>query len=275
MRFSKAPGLRLLAVAVLTAAVCFSAVARAAEIRIGGTGNALGSMRLVAEAFAKSHPDSKITILTSIGSSGAVKAVPKGAIDIGLTSRTLTDDELHTGLKLIEYACSPTVFAVRETSKTTSISLRQVADIYSGKLSNWPDGAPIRPILRQPGDDNTRQIKSLSAEMDAAVSTAEQMPGMAFAVTDQEAADKLESIQGAIGVTTLALIRSEKRSLRALAIDGVEATPANASSGRYPLVKHFYLVLPKEPAAQTQSFVDFVQSDRGTKILKQTGHFIP
>jgi phosphate transport system substrate-binding protein len=85
----------------------------------------------------------------------------------------------------------------------------------------------------------------------------------------------MESIQGAFGVTTLALIRSEKRSLRALAIDGVEATPENASSGRYPLVKHFYFVLPKNPTAATQEFVKFVKSDKGKEILKQYGHFVP
>lgn len=275
MRFSKSSALLTIACSTLTALLCFSSVAGAAEIRIGGSGNSLGTMHLLAEAYEKSHPDIKITILPSIGTSGAIKAVPKGALEIGLTSRVLTEEEMRGGMNFSEYARSPTVFAVRAINTATSITLREVADIYSGKLTHWPDGNSIRPILRQPGDDNTRQIKSLSADIEKAVNLAEQRPGMAFAVTDQEAADKLESIKGGFAVTTLALIRSEKRSLRPLSIDGVEATPENASSGRYPMVKHFYFVLPKDPSAATQDFVKFVKSDKGREILKQSGHYIP
>ena len=264
-----------MAITHLIAALCLSSVAGAAEIRIGGTGNSLGTMHLLAAAYAKFKPDAKIIVLTSIGTSGAIKALPKRAIEIGLSSRTLTDEEVRAGLSTIEYARSPTVFAVQEKNKTPSITRAQIADIYSGKLTAWPDGVSVRPVLRQPGDDNTRQLKSLSAEIEKAVNIAEQKPGMAFAVTDQEAAEKMESIQGAFGVTTLALIRSEKRSLRVLALDGAEATPENASSGRYPLVKHFYFVLPTEPSAAAVDFVKFVKSERGREILKQYGHFIP
>ena len=256
------------------AALCLPAVAGAAEIRIGGTGNALGTMRLIGEAFAKQDPESKLVVLDSIGTSGAIKAVPKGALEIGLSSRPLTDEEARNGLTAVEYARSPTVFAVQEKSKVASITVEQVAELYNG-LARWSDGTPIRPVMRQPGDDNTRQIKSLSAMVEKAVAAAEQREGLTFATTDQEATDKMEHIPGSFGVTTLALIRSEKRNLKPLALGGVEPTPENAHSGRYPLVKRFYFVLPKEPAPAAQDFLKFVKSPQGRKILEQTGHTIP
>ena len=267
--------LRQLAFPILLAGLICPATGIAGELRIGGTGNALGTMRLLGDAYAKSRPDTKVTVLPSIGTSGAIKAAAKAGIEIGLSSRQLTAEESGTGLISVEYASSPTVFAVHVNNKTTTISRQQIADVYAGKMTAWSDGTTIRPILRQPGDDNTRQIKELSPEIEKSLAIAEQRQGMAFAVTDQEAADKIESIQGGIGVTTVALILSEKRNLRALAIDNVEPTPQNAVSKRYPILKRFYMILPKDVPPSTQDFVAFVKSPAGKKILEQNGHAIP
>ena len=141
---------------VATVLVLLMPAAMAEEIKIGGTGNALGTMRLLGDAYSKKNPDIKVIVISSLGSSGAIKAVPKGAIDIGLSSRALSDEERSAGVKDAEYARSLTVLAVSNKSKATALTHDQLADIYAGKLLSWPDGTPIRPIMRQPGDDNTR-----------------------------------------------------------------------------------------------------------------------
>lgn len=266
---------RTAVLAAVLSLFCRPSGAGAGEVRIGGTGNALGTMRLLAEAYVRQQPGTKPVVLDSIGTSGALKAMPKGAIEIGLSSRALTEAEVQSGMTAVEYARSPTVFAVQEKNPASAITVQQVADIYAGRLMRWPDGTQIRPILRQPGDDNTVQIKRLSPAIEKALAAAEQRPGLAFASNDQEAADKMESIPGSIGVTTLALIRSERRKLRPLALDGVEPTPENARSGRYPMVKRFFFVLPKQPTAETAAFIRFVQSPEGSRILEQTGHTQP
>ncbi len=275
------PGLRrhsrrwmTVAITGVFVAVLGSAAA-ASEIKIGGTGNALGTMRLLAKTYAKQHPDAQVVVLPSLGTSGAIKAVPKGAVDIGLSSRPLTDDEARAGVVATEYARSPLVFAVSVKTKATSLTLDQLADIYNGKLTTWPDGGQIRPILRQAGDDNTRQVRQMSAALDQALSVAEKRPGMPFATNDQETAEKLESIPGALGVTTLCLIKSEERPLRALTLDGVEATAANGAAGKYPHVKRLYVVTRTEASADVKRFLAFLNSPTGRDILTRTGHWVP
>ncbi len=263
-----------LAALCLFLGVLLSPAALAEEIKIGGTGNALGTMHLLGDAFNKRNPAVKVVVLNSLGSSGAIKAVPKGAIDIGLTSRPLTTDELALGLVPVDYADTPTVFAISTKSKVKGVTRVQIADIYAGKMANWPDGVPIRPVLRQPGDDNTKQVKSLSTAIETALVSAEQRPGLAYATTDQEAADKIESIPGAIGVTTVALILSENRHLRALSLDGVEPTAKNAASGAYPIAKHFFFVTKLTPSPVVQQFMAFVKSPAGIEILTKTGHWV-
>lgn len=272
---SNARVLLTLSFATAVTATCLPVLTRADEIRIGGTGNALGTMRLLGSAYAKLHPDSRPIILDSIGTSGAIKAVPTGAIEIGLSSRPLKDEEAARGMVTVEYARSPTVFAVQAKSSAKSITLAEIADIYTGRMTSWPDGSRIRPIMRQPGDDNTRQVKSLSKDIENALADAEKREGLTYASNDQEAADKMETIQGSIGVTTIALIRSEKRSLRPLAINGIEPSMENMRSGRYPLVKQFNFVLPKAPSPAVRNFVDFVKSPQGRKILEQNGNITP
>ncbi len=266
---------RIGATYLLSLATVFAGIATAEEIKIGGTGNALGSMRLMGNAFSAKYPDIKVTVLGSIGTSGAIKGVPKGAIDIGVTSRPLTKEEIVTNLLATEYARTLTVFAVSNKTKVAAITSSQIADLYNGTLAKWPDGTPIRPVLRQPGDDNTKQVRSLSPEVEKALLAAEKREGLAFAVIDQEAAEKIESIPGAIGISTLALIKSEGRALRPLTLNGVEPTVKNGVNGAYPLIKHFYFITIDDPAPTVQKFIAFANSPAGQDLLTKNGHWRP
>ncbi|PIE42941.1 MAG: phosphate ABC transporter substrate-binding protein [Gammaproteobacteria bacterium] len=242
-----------------------------AAIIIGGTGNALGTMKKLAEAYQKATPDVKVKVLPSIGSSGAIKSVPTGRIQIGLSARPLKEAEAKKGIVAIEYARTPTVFAVSNKTKVDAVTLAQLVDIYNGDLKQWLDGSTIRPILRQAKDDNTKQIKALSPEMKQAVASAEHKKGFLFAATDQEMVDKIEKTPGSLGVTSLALMLSENRNLRALTLDGVKPTVESCKNGDYPMTKRFYFILPKERSAQVNAFLDFVFSEKGAAILQRYG----
>ncbi|RKF19980.1 phosphate ABC transporter substrate-binding protein [Alginatibacterium sediminis] len=259
---------------VLFIALLLSLATQAQTIKIGGTGNALGTMKLIASAYNKSYDTNKVQVLPSIGSSGAIKAIPKGAIEIGLSARPLKETELGKGMIAIEYARTPTIIAVSNASNIDGITTKQLVDIYTGTTLNWEDGSLVRPIIRQAGDDNTVQLKALSPALKQAVELAEEREGLLFASTDQETVNKIENTPGSFGVTSLALLLSENRTLKALTLDGVTPSPETIDSGLYPLVKRFYLILPETLSPNVQHVVDFIRSEKGAAILIQNGNLV-
>ena len=249
--------------------------AAAAELKIGGSGAALGTMQLIGDAFTAANRDIRITIVPSLGSGGGIKAVVAGVIDLAVTSRPMNEGERELGAVETEYARTPFVFAVSTKSKTIAVTFKELAAIYAGETVKWSDGSPVRLVLRPVSDIDTAMAKSISPEIDRAISMAEMRPGVRFSVNDQDGANDLEKIPGAIGSSSLALILSEKRALRALKLDGREPTAHNGESGAYPYYKRLFVVPGAKRSAAVERFIAFVQSPAGRKILAGNGQWIP
>ncbi|MDO8595105.1 MAG: substrate-binding domain-containing protein [Sulfuricaulis sp.] len=253
----------------------FSGGAAAEELKIGGSGAALGTMQLLAAEFTATNPDIRVTTVPSLGSGGSIKAVLAGAIGLAVTSRAMNESERKLGAVEIEYARTPFVFAVSTKSRVTAITSGELADIYAGRMVTWADGSPVRIVLRPASDIDSEMVKNISPAIRRGLAAAEARPGVQFSVNDQDAANDLEKIPGAIGPSSLALIVSEKRALRALKLDGREPTPLNAASGAYPYYKHLFFVTGAKRAPAAERFVAFVQSPAGRKILATNGQWIP
>jgi phosphate transport system substrate-binding protein len=61
-------------------------------------------------------------------------------------------------------------------------------------------------------------------------------------------------------------------SVKSLAIDGVEATEANATSGDYPIVRPLNLLTKGEPTGLVKAWLDFILSDEGQAIAVDEGY---
>jgi len=254
-----------------------SAPAAADTVRINGTGAALGGLEAVAEAYAKAYPGSQVSILRpALGGGGSLKALQAGALDLAISARPLKEEERALGLVAQEYAKAPLVIAVaKNNQRITGLTLAELADIYAGRTAVWRDGSPVRLILRQPSDADTLLLRAISPELDAAVAAALARKGMVTAMTDQESAELLEKIPGAIGTSSLALIVAEKRALRPLPLNGVEPTLQAFADGRYPYAKALYLVMGAHPSGETRRFAEFLRSPAGRAILRRNGYWTP
>jgi phosphate transport system substrate-binding protein len=249
--------------------------AAAEGFTIGGSGAALGTMKLLATEFTASNPDVPITILPSLGSRGGIKAMLDGAIGLAVLSRPMNEEERKLGAVETEYARTPFVFAVSAKSGVFAITTRELADIYAGRMTTWPDGSTVRVVLRPAGDIDSEMIRSISPDIRRGVLEAERRPGVRFSVTDQDAANSIERIPGAIGAITLALVASENRPLRALRLDGKEPALKNAISGDYPYHKRLFLVTGGKRLPAVERFIAFVRTPPARRIIEGNGQWVP
>ena len=241
------------------------------EIVIGGTGAALGAMKALGDAYTAATPQARVRTIASLGSGGGIKALAAGAIQVAVTSRPLTDDERAKGLVERELIRTPFVFAVHQKAPVTQVSLAEVAEIYAGSRASWKDGTKTRPILRPATDIDNEVLSAMSPALRQAVKTAHQHPGKNIAVTDTDTADEIERVPGAVGTSTLLLIASEKRALKALEVEGVAGTVANMRTGRYPYRKSIYLVVSGNSGPAANAFVAFVASPAAAPLIAEMG----
>ncbi|HEX9019867.1 MAG TPA: substrate-binding domain-containing protein [Nitrospirota bacterium] len=239
-------------------------------IRIGGTGAALGTMKALASAFEQSHPAVKTVIVPSLGSGGAIKALSKDALEIGISGRPLKSEEAGLGLSAVEYADTPFVPVVHKKVAASGITTADIVKIYTGEMQAWPKGERIRPVLRPATDVDTVLVRNISLEMDKAVDAVFTREGMLSALTDQQNAEVLEKTPGSFGFSTLTQIATENLELKVLSLDGVRPSLKTLMNGSYPLTKKLFLVTKGTQPPVVREFVQFIFSPRGGSILKQT-----
>jgi len=263
--------LRLLLPLAALALPVFSRPAEEAPLRSTGTGSAIGVLTRLGRAFEQAYPGRRIQMLPSVGSSGAIRAVAAGALDVGLSGRAPLPEEQGSGVQAFEFARTPFLFATAPGVTATGLTAAEMARIYRGELDRWPQGERIRLVLRPRSDVDTAYLRTLSPELAAAVDQAQARPGMLLAVTNQECDEVIARTPGGLGPSTLAQLQTQSRGLRPLRWEGVEPTLANLAAGTYPLVKPLFLVLPRNPSKAARELLAFIASPQGRRILEESG----
>jgi phosphate transport system substrate-binding protein len=246
----------------------------AETVKIGGTGFALGVMKILAASFEKQYPEVKIQVFPSLGSSGGIKAVLEGALDIGLSARTLNEAETSRGAIAREISRTPFVFFANSSFNKDGLTFQDLERIYGGQSLFWPDGTRIRLILRPKREIDMNTIRKFSPTMDKAVALSLGREGMKCAITDKENASAIEKAVGGVGAGTLTQILSENRQVKVLSLNGVKPSVEGLVDGSYPWFKSLYLVTTARTSPAVQKFEAFIVSEIGGTILHSYGNMI-
>lgn len=226
-------------VAWIAGALCpaFAQTRSATPIQIGGTGSGLAPTRQVSDALRLGFG-----FVPNLGSGGGIKALMAGALDIALTARPASGAERAAGLIDRPWFRTPFVWAVQASVPLQRVSLADLVAIYAGRTERWANGELVRLVLRPEADIDTQLLRSAHPDLAQAQALAAQRPGMRVAMTDDDAIADIERIAGALGTTSLAMVRATSRAVRVLELDGVTPDTGTLWDGRYPYGKTVHLI---------------------------------
>jgi phosphate transport system substrate-binding protein len=241
---------------------------------VAGSGSCLPLVREIARRYRDHDPGTTVSVPDSIGTSGAIRALVDGAIDVGLASRPLTKTERAGGIVATPLARSIFAVVVHDGTPVKSLTQAELVDIYAGHRTAWSDGTPIVPLLREAGDSGDPVLAASFPDLAAAVQEARRAERWIVCYTDQEMRDALLAKEGAVGFLDLGIIALEHLALSPVAIDEIAPTPENALSGRYRALKELSLLTRGEPVGEAAAFAAFTRSAAAADILVD-GSYLP
>ena len=228
------------------------------------------SMKSVIGALGESfqNANSGVTFTYNpTGSGSGIQAVSEGRCDIGLASRSLKDDEKSSGLTETVLAYDGIAVVVSPENPVSDLTIEQIADIYTGKITNWSEvggnDAEIVLIGREAGSGTRDGFESITGTEEACQYRQElTSTGDVIATVSQN--------PNAIGYASLSAV---KESVKALSVGGVAPSEDTVKDGSYVIQRPFVLVtkdgVTLSPAAQ--AFFDYATSAEAAPIIAQAG----
>jgi phosphate transport system substrate-binding protein len=185
---------KLVLAAVFAAALLTGQAAAAEALRLGGTGSAAGMLQQVGAKFTVAT-GVKVVLTPSLGSTGAIRALTDGLLDIPVPARPLKTAESAAGLRQVAVLRTAHVMATSDSNPNT-LKSGDLAGIFAAEKPAWADGTPIRIILRPHSD--TALLGELFPGMDKAIEAGRHRAEVPTAATDQDNAALAERTPGLI-----------------------------------------------------------------------------
>jgi phosphate transport system substrate-binding protein len=264
----------------ILAATVFAATAFAGNITVKGSDTLVILAQKWAEVYMSQHPDVKIQV-SGGGTGVGFAALQSQTTDLCDASRKAKGAEISGCVKA--FAARPTEYKValdglsvyvNPENSLKELTLAQVGDIFSGKITNWKEvGGPDAPITVYSRENSSGTYEFFKANVLLGkdfVSSAQTMPGTA-AIVQAVVKDKNGIGYGGAAYGGGSKLLSIKKTDTSPAIAPTEETVVN---GTYPIWRHLYIYLdPAKDRGEIAAYLNWIRSDDGQKYVKDIGYY--
>jgi len=230
-----------------------------------------------AEYYMRQNPGVNLTVSES-GSGNGAKALLNGTCDIANLSRNLKDTERKAmeekGLKpvahVVAFDALPVI--VHPSNKVKGLTIDQIRDIYTGKITNWKDvGGSDQAIVVISRDTNSgtfETFKEMVLGKEAKISEGAEYTGSNGAVRQ-----RVQMTKGAIGYAGLGFV---DHSVKALEINGIVPSAETVINKTYPIARELFMFTNGEPKPDSliAKFIALSHAQKGRELIEEIG-FIP
>jgi phosphate transport system substrate-binding protein len=266
-------------VGLVLAVSSFSMTVAATKFTVKGSDTMVILGQRWAERYMGANKDVVIQV-TGGGSGTGISALINGTTDICNSSRPMKDSERdklkeRQGSRGVEIKCALDGLSiyVNETNQVKELTLQQIKEIYTGKITNWKDvGGPNAKIILYSRENNSGTYVYFKEEVllnEDFAASAQNMPGTA-AVVNAVANDRNGIGYGGSaygqGIREIS-VRKDAQS------PAYSPTMENIESGRYPISRFLYMYTKSRPAGELKKYVDWILSREGQRIVSEVGYF--
>jgi phosphate transport system substrate-binding protein len=226
----------------------------------------------------KQNPATSVQV-TGGGSGVGITALINGTTDIANSSRPMKQTEIEK-LKAryntlgVQIPCAKdgiTIF-LNEANKVQELTLKQLSDIFQGKIKNWKELGGVDAEIRMYGRENSSGTYTyfhdevVKADYAASV---QSLPGTAAVVNAVK-----KDVNGigyggaayAVGVKH-AKVKKDANS------PAILPTTETIGKGDYPITRFLYMYMRNRPTGETKKYIDWILGPEGQMVVTEVGYF--
>ena len=172
------------------------------------------------------------------------------------------------------------VFLTGKSNPVEGLSYQQLKNIYSGKTAywhtlGWRDGGKIIAFQRPEGSGSQTGLQNIMRGLP--IQKPQPLPDNSLMGTGsllRQVSVEWQGVQPAIGYSYryFATTMFPNSDAKLLAIDGVYPSNETIANESYPFSDKFYAVTKGQPEGNVKLLIDWILSDEGQYLIKQTGY---
>lgn len=239
-----------------------------------------------AERYQAEHPDIRISV-TGGGSGTGIASLINGTVDLANASRKIKEEEIaeaqSNGVEPVEHIIARDAIAVivNPENPVSQLTLKQISDIYSGKISNWSEvGGEDRPIVRLSRETNSgTHVYFLETVLRLGNSDDKTLFSMDTLLLPSSEGIIAEVRQNpnALGYDGLGYVPKDLKMIAIAEQEGgayVLPSIPTVNDKTYPIARDLYMYTDGEPTGIVKDYLDWILATEAQEIVAELG-FVP